>query len=346
MPKHSRCLGCSVERRTPTTVEKLKDYLAAARQFSSPTVVTGHAAPDTDAAVCAVMEGWRRYVTTGEHTLPILRCDRLPAEIACLFGDLAPLLSLGDTPALTDPTVPVVLTDTNDEPTLAARVRAVVDHHVPTATLDGIDGDIRRVGATATIVADRLRQQGIEPDDTVARLLLGGIWMDTDGLSVHKATDADCAMSDWLAARCDTSPHQLYATLQDALLGERDVETLYQRDYRRYYGDDGSSLVGFAILKVRQGALPDRAAVRRLLAADVASSGARVCVAKIILYAADGTREEHYLAAGDAATTLLARVREVAGEHAAMVATDEVYLPSECVHRGRKWYAQFFKEWV
>ncbi len=328
------------------TVEKLRAYLLAARQFPSPTVVTGHAAPDTDAAISALMEAWRRYQTTGEHTLPVIRCDRLPAEIACLCGDLAPLLPLGDTPALTDPTRPVVLTDTHDEPAFAGRIRAVVDHHVPTVPLDGIDADIRRVGATATIVADRCCRQGLVPDATVARLLLGGIWMDTDGLSAHKATDADRAMSDRLATLTDIAPQQLYATLQEALLGERDVETLYRRDYRRYYDDDGVLLVGFAILKVRQGALPDRAAVRRLLAADVAASGARVCVAKIILYAADGTREEHYLAAGDGVTALLTRVREVAGAGAVPLSEDELYLPSVCVHRGRKWYAQFFKEWL
>lgn len=328
------------------TVEKLKTYLAAARQFPSPTVVTGHAAPDTDAAISAVMEGWRRYVTTGERALPVVRCDRLPAEIACLCGDVAPLLPLGDTPALTDPTLSVVLTDTHDEPVFAGRVRAVVDHHVPTVSLDGIDADIQRVGATTTIVADRFRRQGLVPDDAIARMLLGGIWMDTDGLSPHKTTDADREMSDWLSTLCDVAPRRLYETMQEALLGERDVDTLYRRDYRRYYDDDGAPLVGFAILKVRQGALPDRATIRRLLAEDVASSGARVCVAKIILYAADGTREEHYLAAGDAAETLLARVREVAGECAVPLAADETYLPPMCVHRGRKWYAQHFKDWL
>ncbi len=328
------------------TVQRLRAYLLAARQFPSPTVVTGHAAPDTDAVIAALMEAWRRYETTGEPALPVIRCDRLPAEIACLCGDLAPLLPLGDTPALTDSTLPVVLTDTHDEPAFAGRIRAVVDHHLPTVSLDGIETDIRRVGATATIVADRFRQQGLVPDATVARLLLGGIWMDTDGLSAHKATDADRAMSDWLATLTDIPPQPLYATLQQALLSECDVQTLYRRDYRRYYNDDGALLVGFAILKVRQGALPDRAAVRRLLAADIAASSARVCVAKIILYAADGTREEHYLAAGDGASTLLARVRKVAGEDAVPLAEDELYLPPVCVHRGRKWYAQYFKEWL
>ncbi len=328
------------------TAEQLREYLVAARQFPSPTVVTGHAAPDTDAAISALMEGWRRYATTGEHTVPVVRCDRLPSEIACLCGDLAPLVPLGDTPALTDPTLAVVLTDTHDEPAFNGRVCAVVDHHIPTVPLDGIDADIRRVGATATIVASRFYEQGLVPDDTVARLLLGGIWMDTDGLSPHKATDADRAMSEWLAGLCHTPPRALYDTLQDALLSERDVDTLYRRDYRWYYDDAGEPLVGFAILKVKEGALPDRAAVRHRLAADAAASGARVCVAKIILYAADGTREERYLAAGDAAAPLLARVRTVAGASAVSVAADELYLPPACVHRGRKWYAQFFKEWL
>ena len=92
--------------------------------------------------------------------------------------------------------------------------------------------------------------------------------------------------------------------------------------------------------------MPDRAALRRLLAEDAAASGARVCVAKIILYAADGSREEHYLAAGDEATALLTRIRGVAGAPAVWLAGDELYLPPDCAHRGRKWYARQFREWL
>ncbi len=328
------------------TVEKLIDYLTAAPRFAEPTVVTGHEAPDTDAAISSLMEAWRRYETAGEHTVPVLRCDRVPSEVARLCGDLTALLPLGDTSALSDPAVPVVLTDTHDEPLFAGRVRAVVDHHIPSVPLDGVDADIQRVGSTATIVTQRFMQQELLPDDTVARLLLGAIWMDTDGLSAHKTTPADRAASDWLSGFYSQSLRALYNDLQDALLGERDVATLYRRDYRRYYAADGTLLVGFAVLKVRQGALPDRAAVRRLLAEDAAASGARVSVAKIILYAADGTREEHYLAAGDGATALLARVSDVAGASAVRLAEDELYLPPDCNHRGRKWYARQFREWL
>lgn len=328
------------------TAKKLRAYLVAARQFAAPTVVTGHAAPDTDAAISALMEAWRRYETTGEETLPVMRCERLPAEVERLCGDLAPLLSLGDTAALYDPTLAVVLTDTHDTADVAGCVRAVVDHHIPAMPLTGIDADIQRVGATATIVAMRFKAEGLVPDDTVARLLLGGIWMDTDGLSEHKSTPADHAASEWLATYCAVSPAVLYAELQDALLDERDVATLYRRDYRLYRDADGVPFVCFAVLKVRQDALPDLEAVRQLLAADVATRGVRVAVAKIILYAAEGWREEYYLAAGEAAQTLLARVRAVAGDASMPVAEDAVYLPPNCRHRGRKWYAQFFNSWL
>ncbi len=328
------------------TVEKLRAYLIAARRFAAPTVVTGHAAPDTDAAISALMEAWRRYETTGEETLPVMRCERLPAEVERLCGDLAPLLPLGDTAALYDPTLTVVLTDTHDTADVAGRVRAVVDHHIPVTPLAGIDADIQRVGATATVVAARFRDAGLIPDDTVARLLLGGIWMDTDGLSEHKATPADREVSGWLSAYCTVPPAALYAELQDAMLDERDVTTLYRRDYRVYRDTDGKPFVCFAVLKVRQDALPDLEAVRHLLASDVASHGVRVAVAKIILYASEGWREEYYLAAGDVASTLLARVREVAGDASVTVAEDTVYLPPNCRHRGRKWYAQFFNSWL
>jgi hypothetical protein len=133
----------------------------------------------------------------------------------------------------------------------------------------------------------------------------------------------------------------LYDDLRGQLLAETDPATLYNRDYRLYTDPDGTPVLGFAILKVWADALPDRGQVRRLLAEDVARRGCRVCVAKITLYNQAGITEEHYLVAGDptAAEAVLEEVLSAAGSTARRIAPDEVFLPAEALHRGRKWMA-------
>ena len=77
------------------------------------------------------------------------------------------------------------------------------------------------------------------------------------------------------------------------------------------------------------------------MAADAAQRGCRVCVAKIATFSTSGPQDECYLAAGEPAAvdTLLATVLKAGGPAAKHTANDEVYLPAEAVHRGRKWLA-------
>ena len=318
------------------TVDGLRSYLTGRRR--RPTLVMGHPAPDGDAVVSSVMEGWRRQTVDGTPTLPVLLCDALPAEIAWLFGDLAGLLCR-EMPA---EDLPVVLTDHHVAPAFGERVVAVVDHHLPAPGTDlaGIETVIRPVGAATTLVAAAWRQQGLQPDATVARILLGGILLDTEGLTPRKTTREDRQAVEWLAPLSGESPDALYAQLQDRLLSETDVGTLYRRDHRVYDEAD----VGFAVLKVWRHAPPDTAAVRRLLAAEAV--GRRLCVAKIALYDAEGIQEEHYLTAGDAklGERFLAAVLEQAEGMARRVAEDEVFLPAGCPRHGRKWYARHLSQ--
>ena len=144
-------------------------------------------------------------------------------------------------------------------------------------------------------------------------------------------------MAEWLCTLCGEEAMTLYAILKEQLLSESDVTVLYERDYRAYTAPDGTPVMGFAILKVRQGNCPDLAAVRRRLAQDAQTYA--VAVAKIVLYAPDNTREEIYLAAGSAADTVLAEVQMLSGGSATRTAPDEVFLPADCHHWGRKRYA-------
>ena len=314
------------------TYKNLTAYLRACTAFENPLRVTGHPAPDTDAAVSALFEAWR-LTQTGSPALPLIQ-GALSRETAYLLGDVA----FPDLPAGCGKWV---LTDHHDTAAYDGEVVAIVDHH-PVAegvTFDGIDACIRPVGAATTLVAQRIRENGFSLDPACARILLGAILLDTEGLSIHKAKEEDRATAAWLSTLCGEDIDAFYGVLQEQLLSETDVDVLYERDYRAYTAPDGTPLLGFAILKVKQGNLPDLTTVRRRLAADVADHGYAAAVAKISMYAPDDTREEIYVAAGPYADAVLTAVQTASGDGALRTAPDEVFLPAGCYHWGRKRYA-------
>lgn len=312
------------------TAEALKEYL---QSLPHGVVVTGHPAPDTDAVVSALFEAWRMTLS-GTPAAPCLQ-GTLPREAAWLLGELAPLVP---TAAAIDPALPLVLTDHHDRAAYRNPIVGVVDHHPLTADLSGIPAEVRPVGAATTLVALRLRQDGLTPDSACARILMGAILADTEGLSPHKAKAEDVEVVAWLYRLCDVMPSELEDALREQLLSESDLPTLYGRDYRLYTHADGTPYLGWAILKVWADACPDLREVRRLLGSDTA---APTRVAKIVLYHRGEvrTRTEWYLAAGERAEPLLELVQTLSGEPAHRAAPDLLYLPPECRHYGRKRYA-------
>ena len=314
------------------TYEKLLAYLADCAAFSHPIYVTGHPAPDTDAAVSALFEAWR-LTMGGKPAVPVLQ-GKLSRETAFLMGDLA-------FPAVCPTDGKWVLTDHHDANRYDGEVVAIVDHHpvAESKSLAGIDVYIRPVGAATTIVAQRVRADGISLDAACARILLGAVLLDTEGLSPYKAKPEDIEVAAWLSALCGEDTAAFYKVLKEQLLSETDATVLYERDWRAYTAPDGTPVMGFAILKVRRGNLPSHSEIRRRLAQDAAAHGYAATVAKIVQYADDDTREETYLAAGPAADIVLTEVQTQSGPTAQRVAEDEVFLPADCHHRGRKRYA-------
>ena len=318
------------------TYDRLTAYLSALPQEEGTLWVTGHPAPDTDAAVSAVFEAFR-LTLGGTPARPVLQ-GALPREAAWLMGASVPNAEC------IDPTVPLVLTDHHDVASYPNPVAAVIDHHPVT---DGTDFgaaavEIAPVGAATTLVARRIRDDGIRPDAACARILLGAILLDTEGLSPHKTKAEDRAMVDWLTALCGEDTDRLFAALRQELLSETDLNTLYRRDYRRYTDRDGAPLLGWAILKVWADACPDLNAVRALLAADTA---APTRVAKVVLHhREDSGREEYYIAVGEGADPLLAAVERSAEGGARRTAPDTVFLPAHVPHWGRKRYAAHLAE--
>lgn len=312
------------------TYERLLTYLRDCAHFAAPLWVTGHPAPDTDAAVSALFEAWR-LTLAGTPAVPVLQ-GHLSRETAFLLDGVT-------FPAFPEQGKKWVLTDHHDVTAYDGEVMAIIDHH-PVAegeNLAGIDACIRPVGAATTLVAERIRADGISLDAACAKMLLGAVLLDTEGLSPYKAKPEDAAMAEWLSSLCGEDPTALYGVLKNALLSESDAAVLYERDYRAYTAPDGTPLMGFAILKVRAGHCPDLAAVRRLLAEDGKKYAA--AVAKVVLYAEDDSREEIYLAAGPAADLVLTEVMAHSGPSARRTAPDEVFLPADCHHWGRKRYA-------
>ncbi len=312
------------------TAEKLKTYL---ENLPGGVTVTGHPAPDTDAVISALFEAYR-LTASGVAATPLVQ-GSLPRETAWLLGDLAALLPVGE---VTGTTAAVVLTDHHDLGDYPCQVTAVIDHHpvAPGTDLSAVDTEISPVGAATTLVANRLRRNGLTPDSVCARILLGAVLLDTEGLSPHKARAKDVEVARWLGSLCGEDPTALFAALQAQLLSETDVTALYRRDYRRYTDGVGEPILGWAILKVWADACPDLAAVRRLLAADVSPTR----VAKIVLNSREnGTRTEYYLAAGQGADPVLETVLTAGGETARRVSADTVFLPETAHHYGRKRYA-------
>lgn len=314
------------------TADALQQYLNNLPAEGDFLTVTGHPAPDTDAVISALFEAWR-LTLCGTPAVPLVQ-GTLPRETAWLLGDCATAVPVADT---VPPGARLVLTDHHDVDAYPNAVARIVDHH-PLAKgvdLSGVHAAILPVGAATTLVARRIRADGITPDAACARILLGAILMDTEGLSSFKAKAEDLDTAAWLSALCGEDTATLFARLQAELLSETDVDTLYRRDYRRYTAPDGTPLLGWAILKVWADACPDLDRVRALLAADTEPTR----VAKIVLHRPDGSREEQYLAAGLAADALLTMVQTASGEGAQRMEPDRVFLSATCRHWGRKRYA-------
>ena len=318
----------------PMTIEGLTAYLTACKTAppQNAIFVCGHEAPDTDAVISALVEAYRRHLVDGAPTVPILPADSLPAETAWLLGDsLAPLILREREVAAHK--AQCILTDHHD--IYGRQVIAIVDHHPldSAISLDGIETNIRPVGSATTLVAARCLEDGLIPDTAMARLLLGGILMDTEGLSPTKTRDEDRTVAERLTSLWKGDASALFYTLRGELLAERHLPTLYRRGHRRF-GD----LLGVAVIKVWVSTTVDGEALRALLAADREQSGALVTLAKITRYGQENVKNETYLIS--APTALISVVADTicraVGEAAILTAPNRVDLPANATFLSRK----------
>ncbi len=323
---------------TPMTLDGLVHYLAACKAAlpHDAIFVCGHDAPDTDAVVSSIAESYRRYLVDGTPAVPIITAQSLPTEIAWLLAEplsstllYAPNLS----EQMTAHDTRFILTD--HHAVQNRRVIAIIDHHLPRdhERFDGIDTDIRPVGAATTLVVQRCLANGLVPDAAMARILLGAVLADTEGLSHAKARAEDRLAAEQLATLWGGDASALFSDLRASLLSETDLFTLYHRDYRRF-----DNTLGFAVLKTWSSTPVDEDALRQLLADDCRQNALTATIAKLSRYGNDGLKEERYFisATPELAKQIAHTIRHTAGEAATSPTYDTVELPAQAIHLSRK----------
>lgn len=170
--------------------------------MSKPILVTSYSRPDLDGFGGAW--GYAELLKhQGKHAVAQFFDTPRGEEryVMDMFGGLYP------------PTVPndvefdqVILVDASDMGGLDGlltpnKVIEVIDHrpvHTADTMFPNASVQIEPVGAAATLVAERIKKAGMNPDKLTAALVLGGIISNTLNFKANVTTDRDRAMRDWL----------------------------------------------------------------------------------------------------------------------------------------------------
>lgn len=237
------------------------EVLEAARARGAAVVVTPH---DTFAAA-RLADLSRPVHTVLDATVPLVGPEDLVEEIAedllasahreavVVDGSGALLGVVTRTDLVRGRRRRVVLVDHNETAQSApgieqAQVVEVIDHHRI--------GDVQTaqpalflnlpVGATATIVAQRYAELGVDVPEPIAGILLSAILTDTVLLKSPTTTERDAEAAERLAARVGTTPVEFGLEMFDARARaeDEDVERAVGRDLKEYRVGEAVVAVG------------------------------------------------------------------------------------------------------
>jgi manganese-dependent inorganic pyrophosphatase len=103
------------------------------------------------------------------------------------------------------------------------------------------------VGSTCSMVASLYRERGMEPDQTIAALLLAGIMSDTVILKSPTTTEVDREMAHWLGSLTSLDPQEFGRRIfsaGSALAAYPSVRQLVLADFKEYSAGERSFGVG------------------------------------------------------------------------------------------------------
>ena len=142
--------------------------------------IIGHKSPDTD-TICSAIAYAEYLKSKGINAIPV-KCEDINPEtkfVLSYFGveEPATIDSVADKK--------IVLVDHNEKSQCfegmdSAKIIGVIDHHkMGFSSNEPIEVEIKPVGSTATIVAQRMIKEGLPIDKKIAGLLLSAILSDT-----------------------------------------------------------------------------------------------------------------------------------------------------------------------
>lgn len=248
------------------------DYLAQVRSDYNAdkhtTVVVGNEAADLDSMASAVTYAYYLYLS-GVNAIPLVNIPRndfiLRTEAVYLFG--AASLSPNQLIFIDD----IDIRELNEKGNLEL---VLVDHNVPgsaqspyeSAVVEILDHhadekkypsdakvDIRPVGSTATLVAERfLSNYTKEVDDNIGTLLLGTILLDTVNLDkdAGRVTDDDIKAAEGLIKIAGLNQNALFEKLQFEKFNVSSLKSydLLRKDYKEWQLGDIKCGIGSVLM--------------------------------------------------------------------------------------------------
>ncbi|MEO0509161.1 MAG: DHHA2 domain-containing protein [Verrucomicrobiota bacterium] len=127
-----------------------------------------------------------------------------------------------------------------------AQIVEIIDHHRlgDIETIQPLSIDVRPLGSTASILYDRILEEGIELPTSIAKLLLGALISDTLLLTSPTCTQSDIRRAKELAKLADVDLQEfgIEVLRQNDELGTASPQALVRRDCKRFTSEGVSFL--------------------------------------------------------------------------------------------------------